>query len=40
MFAYLIGTVAEVTPEKLVLEVNRIGYNIRIPPARFPSCRP
>lgn len=31
MFAYLIGTVAEVTPEKLVLEVNRIGYNIRIP---------
>ena len=31
MFAYLIGTVAEVTQENLVLEVNRIGYDIRIP---------
>lgn len=31
MFAYLIGTVAEVSQESLVLEVNRIGYHIRIP---------
>ena len=31
MFAYLIGTVAEVSQESLVLEVNRIGYHILIP---------
>lgn len=30
MYAYLKGTVEEVTEENLVLEVNQVGYNIRI----------
>ena len=31
MFAYLIGKIADVSEDNLVLEVNRIGFNIKIP---------
>ena len=40
MFAYLIGRIAEVTEENLVLEVGHIGFNVKIPsslPARLPG---
>ncbi len=30
MFAYLIGRIAEVTEENLVLEVGHIGFNVKI----------
>lgn len=31
MYAYLIGKVADITEDNLVVEVNHIGYNVRIP---------
>lgn len=31
MYAYMIGKVAEITEDNLILEVGSIGYNIRIP---------
>ncbi len=30
MYAYLKGTIEEITEDNLVLEVNQIGYNIKI----------
>lgn len=40
MFAYLIGRIADITTDNLVLEVNHIGYNIKIPsslPGKLPG---
>lgn len=31
MFAYLVGKIADISEDNLVLEVNHIGYNIKIP---------
>ncbi len=31
MYAYLIGRIADVTEDNLILEVNNIGYNVKIP---------
>ena len=39
MFAYLIGRVAGVTEDNLVLEVGQIGFNVKIP-ASLPSLLP
>ena len=39
MFAYLIGRVAGVTEDNLVLEVGQIGFNVKIP-ASLPSFLP
>ena len=36
MYAYLIGKVAEVSEDNLVVEVNHIGYNVRIPGSVVP----
>lgn len=40
MYAYMIGKVAEVTEDNLVLEVGHIGYNIRIPGSVVPLLPP
>ncbi len=40
MFAYLIGQIADVSADNLVLEVNHMGFNIRIPgslPGKLPG---
>ena len=39
MFAYLIGRVAGVTEDNLVLEVGQIGFNVKVP-ASLPSLLP
>ena len=39
MFAYLVGRVAGVTEDNLVLEVGQIGFNIKIP-SSLPSLLP
>ena len=31
MFAYLVGKIADISEDNLVLEVNHIGFNIKIP---------
>lgn len=31
MFAYLIGRIADISEDNLVLEVNNIGFNVKIP---------
>lgn len=36
MYAYLIGKVAEVSEDNLVVETNHIGYNVRIPGSVVP----
>lgn len=40
MYAYLIGKVADVTEDNLVLEVGHIGYNVRIPGSVVPLLPP
>lgn len=40
MYAYLIGKVADVTEDNLVLEVGHIGYNVRIPGSMVPLLPP
>lgn len=40
MYAYLIGKVADVTEDNLVVEVNHIGYNVRIPASVIPLLPP
>lgn len=40
MYAYMIGKVADVTEDNLVLEVGHIGYNIRIPGSVVPLLPP
>lgn len=40
MYAYLIGKVADVTDDNLVLEVGHIGYNVRIPGSVVPLLPP
>ncbi len=37
MYAYLIGRIADVTEDNLILEVNNIGYNIKIPASLIQS---
>ena len=40
MFAYLVGRVAGVTEDNLVLEVGQIGFNIKIPSSLPPLLSP
>lgn len=40
MYAYLIGKVADVSGDNLVLEVGHIGYNVRIPGSLLQSLPP
>lgn len=40
MYAYMIGKVADVSEDNLVLEVGHIGYNIRIPGSVVPLLPP
>lgn len=40
MYAYLIGKVADVTEDNLVVEVGHIGYNVRIPGSVVPLLPP
>ncbi len=40
MYAYMIGKVADVTEDNLVLEVGSIGYNIRVPGSVVPLLPP
>lgn len=40
MYAYLIGKVADVAEDNLVLEVGHIGYNVRIPGSVVPLLPP
>ena len=37
MFAYIKGTLEEVHPQKVVLEVDGIGYEIMVPESILPS---